>query len=207
MDVWIEGPAGRLHGVLWEPEQQPRAVIVICHPHPAHGGNMNSNVVHRAGRALERAGLAVLRFDFRGVRRSQGTHGGSGEEEGDLAAALGWLGERYPGLPLWAGGFSFGARTVVGLMARDPGSVARVLLLALPVLAYRCEAAAELRVPGLVLMAGGDSFGTRAALEERFPALCGRMEVHEIEGVDHFFAGALDLLQERVQSWATENLP
>lgn len=167
---------------------------------------MNSNVVHRSGRALERAGLAVLRFDFRGVRRSAGTHGGAGEEEGDLAAALAWLEERYPGLPLWAGGFSFGARTVVGLMAREPGSVKRVLLLALPVLAYPCEAAAELRLPGLVLMAGADPFGTRAAFEERFPTLSSRMEVDEIGGVDHFFAGALDLLQERVQSWATENL-
>ncbi len=207
MDVWIDGPAGRLHGVLWESEVPPRAVIVICHPHPAHGGNMNSNVVHRAGRALERAGLAVLRFDFRGVRRSAGTHDGGGEEEGDLAAALAWLAERYPGLPLWAGGFSFGARTVVGLTARDPGGVERVLLLALPVLAYPCEAAFDLHLPGLILMAGEDSFGTKEALEERFPGLCSRMEVDQIEGVDHFFAGALELLQERVQSWATKHLP
>jgi alpha/beta superfamily hydrolase len=207
MDVWIEGPAGRLHGVLWEPEASPRAAAVLCHPHPAHGGNMNSNVVHRAGRALERAGLAVLRFDFRGVRRSEGAHDGDGEEQGDLAAALAWLGERYPGLPLWAGGFSFGARTVVGLLARAPGSVERVLLLALPVLAYPCEEVEDLSLPGLILMGSADSFGTRAALEERFPGLVQRMEVEEIEGADHFFAGALDLLQARVQAWAAANLP
>ena len=207
MDVWIEGPAGRLHGVLWEPKAPPRAAAVLCHPHPAHGGNMNSNVVHRAGRALQRAGLAVLRFDFRGVRRSEGAHDGDGAEEGDLEAALAWLAGRYPGLPLWAGGFSFGARTAVGLLARAPGDVERVLLLALPVLAYPCEGAEDLRLPGLVLMGSADSFGTRAALEERLPGLVQRMEVEEIAGADHFFAGALDVLQARVQAWAAANLP
>ena len=54
-------------------------------------------------------------------------------------------------------------------------------------------------------MAGGDEFGTRGALEARFPELTTRMEVDEIPGVDHFFTGALDVLQARVQAWATAN--
>lgn len=202
MNVWIDGPAGRLHGVLWEPEGPARAAAVVCHPHPAHGGNMNSNVVYRAARGLQEAGLAVLRFDFRGVRRSEGTHDGSGAEEGDLEAALAWLEDRFPGLPRWAAGFSFGARTTVGLLARRPELARRVLLIALPVRAYPCEAAAHLEAPGLVLMAGADEFGTRADLEARFPELASRMEVDELPDLDHFFTGGLELLQARVQAWA-----
>jgi len=205
MIVWIDGPAGRLHGVLWEPDSSARAAAVVCHPHPSHGGNMNSNVVYRAARGLQEAGLAVLRFDLRGVRRSEGAHDGCGAEEGDLEAALAWLEARFPGLPRWAAGFSFGARTAAGLLARRPELAERVLLIALPVLAYPCEEAARLEVPGLILMAGGDEFGTRGALEARFPELTTRMEVDEIPGVDHFFTGALDVLQARVQAWATAN--
>lgn len=206
MNVWIDGPAGRLHGVLWEPDGPARAAAVVCHPHPAHGGNMNNNVVYRAARGLQEAGLAVLRFDFRSVRRSEGTHDGRGAEEGDLEAALGWLEARFPDLPRWAAGFSFGARTTTGLLARAPERAQRALLIALPVLAYPCLEAERLDVPGLILMAGEDEFGTRAALEARFPELAARMEVDEIDGADHFFTGALDVLQARVQAWATANL-
>lgn len=207
MDVAIDGPAGALHGVLWEPEGAPRAAAAVCHPHPEHGGTMDSNVVFRAARGLQAAGLAVLRFDFRGVRRSEGgRHGGDGAEE-DLAAALRWLGERYPDLPLWAGGFSFGARAVCGLLAREPGRVERVLLVALPVLAHPCEVARDLAVPGLVLTAEEDRFGARADLAEHLPELAERLEVREIAGAEHFFTGALDRLQEEVHSWAARNLP
>lgn len=202
MQVWIEGPVGRLHGELWEPEGEPKAVIALCHPHPAHGGTMSNNVVHRAGRALQEAGIAVLRFDFRGVRRSEGTHDGHGAEEGDLGAALAWLEDRFPGKALWAGGFSFGSRTTVGFLARNPSRVERVLLIALPVLAYTVDEAAELTLPGLALMAGDDTFGTKQALLARFPQLETRLEIDEIEGVDHFFTGALDELRNRVRDWA-----
>lgn len=167
---------------------------------------MDNNVVHRTARALEQAGVAVLRFDFRGVRRSEGSHDGHGAEEGDLAAALDWMTERFPDLELWAGGFSFGSRTAVGLLSRHPGRVARVLLVALPVLAYPIDEASQLTLPGLALMAGEDEFGTRVALEARFPALSQRLEIEEIEGVDHFFSGALPQLQERVHGWAARSL-
>lgn len=206
MEVIIQGPAGRLAGVLWEPEGAPlatRASVALCHPHPAHGGTMDNKVVFRVGRALQAAGLAVLRFNFRGVGASEGVHDGQGAEEGDLAAALDWLKQRYPDTPRWAAGFSFGSRTVCGLLAREPERVERVLLIALPVLAYPCAEAGQLTLPGLILMAGDDNFGTRAALEARFPDLTQRMTIDEVPGVDHFFTGALDDLQQRIEAWAS----
>ena len=116
---------GQLEAILKEPES-PVAAAVVCHPHPLGGGTMNNNVVYRAAKALNEAGLAVLRFNFRGVGASTGRHdGGAGEEE-DALAALDLLAQRYPDLPLWMAGFSFGARVGLTVGARD-GRIERLL--------------------------------------------------------------------------------
>jgi alpha/beta superfamily hydrolase len=205
--VTLQGPVGRLEAVLWEPEEvgrdsgSPRAVAVVAHPHPLHGGTMDNNVVHRTARGLYDAGLAVVRFNFRGTGASEGAHDGQGGEEEDLRAAVDWLAARYPGVDLWAAGFSFGARTVAGLAPKEP-RIARVVLVALPVLAYDCTFALKIQQPGAIFMAGEDGFGTRAALEKQMPELATRFHVDEVPGVDHFFTGALDELRARVRAWA-----
>ncbi|MEO0662707.1 MAG: hypothetical protein AAFZ87_14315, partial [Planctomycetota bacterium] len=148
---------------------------------------------------------AVLRFNFRGVGGSEGVHDGSGAEEEDLMAALGALEAEYPGVPLWAAGFSFGSRTVAGLAPREP-RIARVALVALPVIAYDCRMALDIRQPGGVFMAGDDTFGTLAVLSEQMPELLERFHVVEIDGVDHFFTGKLDELRASVAAWAQASL-
>ena len=205
--VTIQGPVGRLEGELWLPEDgsAPVAAAVVCHPHPLHGGTMKNNVVHRTARGLNDAGLAVLRFNFRGVGASEGVHDGHGAEEEDLAAALTYLDEAFPGVPLWAGGFSFGSRTLVGLAPRDP-RIQRVLLVALPVIAYDCSAALEVTQPGAIIMAGDDTFGTLEVLTHKLPGLVNHFHVEEIPDVDHFFTGKLDELRLRVRDWATSQL-
>src|SRR5450755_3950806 len=106
----LEGPAGKLEALLDAPEDaEPRAVALICHPHPLFGGTLHNKVVYRTARALRHSGHAVLRFNFRGVGKSQGRHAhGIGEIE-DARAALAWLRARYPGLPYTLAGFSFGS--------------------------------------------------------------------------------------------------
>lgn len=205
--VQIPGPVGRLEAELWLPEAPgtPPAAAVVCHPHPLHGGTMRNNVVHRTARGLHDAGLAVLRFNFRGVGGSEGVHDGEGAEEEDLAAALSYLGTQVPGVPLWAAGFSFGSRTVVGLAPRDE-RIERVALIALPVIAYDCSRALDVRQPGGIFMAGEDTFGTLDVLRRQMPALLDRFHVEEVEGVDHFFTGKLDDLRARVGNWARTSL-
>lgn len=205
--VQIPGPVGRLEGELWLPDggATPAAAAVFCHPHPLHGGTMRNNVVHRAARGLHDAGLAVLRFNFRGVGGSEGVHDGEGAEEEDLAAALTFLAEQVPGVPLWAGGFSFGSRTTVGLAPRDP-RIERVVLVALPVIAYDCSRALDVPQPGAIFMAGDDTFGTLEVLRGQMPALLERFHVEEVDGVDHFFTGKLDDLRARISNWARASL-
>ena len=104
----IAGPAGRLEALLEEPEHdEPREAILVCHPHPQHGGTMHNKVVYRLARGFRKAGAVVLRFNFRGVNLSEGEYGhGFGEVE-DAGASLAWLRERYPELPLFARGIFF----------------------------------------------------------------------------------------------------
>src|SRR3954464_11755668 len=116
----LSGPAGRLEALIDEPSTPPRAAAVFAHPLPTHGGTMHTKAVFQGAKGLVRIGCAVLRFNFRGVGRSEGTFDqGEGEKE-DFRAALDYMAARYPGVPLWAAGFSFGAWVALEVGAGDP---------------------------------------------------------------------------------------
>jgi uncharacterized protein len=115
----LTGPAGRLEALIDEPSGAPRAAVVFAHPLPTHGGTMHTKAVFQGAKGLVRIGCVVLRFNFRGVGRSEGTFDqGPGEME-DFRAALDYMNERYPGVPLWAAGFSFGAWIALETGATD----------------------------------------------------------------------------------------
>jgi alpha/beta superfamily hydrolase len=115
----LKGPAGRLEALLEEPSGEARAAVVFAHPLPTHGGTMHTKAVYQGSKGLLRAGCAVLRFNFRGVGASEGSFtGGPGERE-DFTAALDYMAVKYPGLPLWAAGFSFGAWIALETGAAD----------------------------------------------------------------------------------------
>jgi hypothetical protein len=210
MQLFIPGPVGRLEARLWEPpgDEPARAAVVFCHPHPLFGGTMNSTVCFRVARALQEAGLAVLRFNFRGAGLSEGEHDGAGGEEGDLEAALDWLTECYPALALWTGGTSFGARCAVAhaVHTRRPS---RIVLVALPVTAFDCSAIEDLDTPGLLCQGEADEFGNLAELEARHPDLYGGLELAEVGRADHFFEGRIgalgNLVRERARRWLAED--
>jgi len=105
----LTGPAGTLEALLDEPSGSPRAAVVFAHPLPTHGGTMHTKAVFQGTKGLVRAGCAVLRFNFRGVGKSDGTFDAGEGEKGDFTAALDYVAAKYPDLPLWAAGFSFGA--------------------------------------------------------------------------------------------------
>jgi alpha/beta superfamily hydrolase len=206
MDLFLPGPAGRLEAKLWEPEDGgPRAAIVFCHPHPLYGGTLDNKVVFRAARGLQKAGLAVLRFNFRGVRRSEGRHEGKTGEVDDMGAALDWMQARHPEVELWGGGFSFGARIAAQRAVTDT-RIARLVLVALPVLAFDVSYIEAVTQPGFILMAEKDEFGTLAELERRFPRVLARFETSEVPGVGHFFDDLTSEVQSRVQAYAERAL-
>lgn len=117
----LRGPAGRLEAILDTPEPAPvRAAVVFAHPHPQHGGTMHTKVVFQGAKALTRIGGAVLRFNFRGVGASEGAFDSGEGEQADFRAALDYMTGRYPGVQLWAAGFSFGSWVALEVGALDP---------------------------------------------------------------------------------------
>ena len=125
-----------------------------------------------------------------------------------MESASAWLQERYPGAPLWASGFSFGARTALLYSARSE-VVERALLVALPVAAFACPGLDELKIPALVLQAGDDEYGNQEAVRERFPNLPKGVRTACLRGTDHFFRGRLDaleaLIEETAKAWLKES--
>lgn len=200
MEVEIPGPVGRLSGVVELPAGAPRGAAIVCHPHPRHGGTRGNTLVVRTARALRSEGLVTLRFDFRGVGSSEGTHDGTQEVE-DASAALQYLAGANPGLSLWAAGYSFGARIAAELALRD-GEVERLVLIAFPCALYSPAFLARLSQPGLLVLGGADPFGTRADLERALPRLPATLEVREIPAADHFFRGRTPLVEELVREYA-----
>jgi len=198
----FDGPAGRLEAVLMHPDGPPVAAAVVCHAHPLHGGMMHFKPVFRAAKALQSAGVAALRFNFRGVGRSTGSHDhGSGEQE-DARAALFELERRFPGLPLVLGGFSFGATTALRVAARDP-RVRAVLALGYPLLrAADTAPLAAVRPPRLFVQGEHDEFGPGEALRALVLPLAPPREIVIVPGADHYFTERLEELHSAVAGWA-----
>lgn len=198
----IPGPAGRLEAILMRPAAGPVAAAVVCHAHPLHGGMMHFKVVFRAARALQGQGLAALRFNFRGVGRSEGAHDHGRGEQDDVAAALDEMQRRFPALPLVLGGFSFGSAVSLRIGAKD-GRVDALFALGFPVsMVPDTTFLGSIRRPCLFVQGEHDEFGAAAGLREtarQVPAA----SLVVVPGADHFFSDHLDDLQAAVGAWAS----
>jgi len=198
----IDGPAGRIEALLMHTEGPAAAAGVVCHAHPLHGGVMHFKVVFRAARALRDNGVAALRFNFRGVGRSEGAHDSGVGEQDDVVAAMEELGRRYPELPIVLGGFSFGAAMALRVAARDPRPRA---LFALGFPLARPEAQdgflEKVKAPRLFVQGGSDEFGAGDALEAVAASLPRPVTTQVVEGADHFFSGHLDAVESTLGGW------
>lgn len=176
---------------------------MVCHPHPLFGGTMHTKAVYRAAQGLVEAGLSALRFNFRGVGGSTGSHAGGVGERDDALAALDWLAARYPGLPLVAGGFSFGSLVGMAVGAGDPRVVA-LLGLGLPVERserYDYTFLAQAPKPVLVVQGEGDEFGAGERVAAHLAPLGAHISLVRVPGADHYFTGRLEELKEAVRHY------
>jgi alpha/beta superfamily hydrolase len=194
---WIAGPDGRLEAMLEEPEHAPpvRAALV-CHPHPLYGGTMHNKVVHRLARGLRTTGAVVLRFNFRGVGQSQGTHANGAGEVEDARTALAWLRVRYPDLPFELGGFSFGSRVVLRLGCET--HPARIIAVGFPTKGMDPSFLRSCDVEKIFIQSTHDEHGPKAQLEELFTEFAEPKRLLWVEAQNHFFDGGLDLLEKTV---------
>jgi len=202
----IPGPTGALEIHLDEvPDRQATAPIaVICHPHPLFGGTMTNKVVHMIARTFKGMGIATLRFNFRGVGRSQGHYDEGRGEQDDLLAAVAWMREQYPGAPLWLGGFSFGS--AVALACWQRAGAERLLLVAPPVEHEYFPQTAVEGISWMVIMGSADEVVSPNAVSRWVSAQPHAPKYCYLEGASHFFHGRLiDLRETLQQAWTTPN--
>lgn len=198
----LAGPAGILESILMHPDGEPQGAAVVCHAHPLHGGVMHFKPVFRAAKALQQHGLAVLRFNFRGVGRSQGTHDDGNGEQDDVRAALSEMERRFPGLPQVVGGFSFGSVMAARVGAVD-ARVRALCLLGFPLRSVQTTAYLDgVTKPRLFVQGQNDAFGNGEAIRALVEPLPPPRDLVVVPGADHFFTGHLEAMQSAVDAWA-----
>lgn len=205
--LMLRGPAGRLEASLWTGKRADADLAaVVCHPHPLYGGTMHNKVVFRAARSLQRLGLPVLRFNFRGAGLSEGEHDHGRGEADDLRAALDFLAEEFPGRTMVLAGFSFGAWVGLRVGCADP-RVTEIIGLGLPVNSSDLSYLRECTKPKLILHGSRDQHGDAEAVRRLVEQCPKPKRLIIVEGADHFFAGKLDQVAEAIDAWLGERHP
>lgn len=164
------------------------AAVVMCHPHPQYGGDMDSPVVTGLAAHLGRAGAATLRFNFRGTGRSEGAYAHGIGEADDARAAVALLREKSRIDTVALAGYSFGA--MVALKAgHDHEDVDRLIAIAPPLPMFDVTFLYACAKPKLFLLGDGDQYCSYATLEQLGARLAGPTALHRLPGADHFLAG------------------
>lgn len=195
----IAGPAGALEVVYELPVNLPRALAVICHPHPLFGGALTNKVVHTLARTLNQDGMVSVRFNFRGVGASEGAHDQGRGETGDALAVIAWARARWPGLPLTLAGFSFGG--MVALQAAVQAQPVRVISVAPAVTRTEFGAVPRPAGPWLIVQGDADEVIDPAAVLRFAADFTPPPQCVVLAGVGHFFHGRLDELADAVRTF------
>ena len=206
-NLFIPASVGQLEAILKEPAGAAKGVALVCHPHPMGGGTMHNKVVFRAAAGLVDAGLITLRFNFRGVGASDGTHDGAAEKQ-DVRDCLDYLAGNYPNMPVTLAGFSFGTRMGSEVGMSDE-RVVRLISIGTPVDKYKdFDYLENLRKPILFIHGDADEFGSVESLQKLVDKVSKNTatEVVVFENCGHFFDEHLSELRDTVKEWTIKQL-
>jgi len=204
-EVIINGPEGRLEGRYY-PAKRPHAPIaLLLHPHPQHGGTMNNKVVYQLYQMFVRRGFATLRFNFRGVGRSQGSFDRGEGELSDAASALDWLQSQNQDAPMcWIAGFSFGAWIGMQLLMRRP-EITGFVSVSPPANMYDFSFLAPCPASGLITHGDLDDIVPQESVTELIAKLAKQKDViidfQVLKGATHFYNEHLDELEQTVSGY------
>jgi uncharacterized protein len=218
----LSGSAGRLEALLDEPapagsvgadgivsaghERGVRAAVVFAHPHTEYGGTMHTKVVYQAAKALSRIGCAVLRFNFRGAGASAGQFTNGPGEMDDVRAALTAMTEKYPEVPLWAAGMSFGAWVALTVGAEDP-RVSTLIGIALPITRYDFGAVERSTKAKFFIQGEFDELCPLKEMRAFYARAAEPKELLVIDTADHLFDGKVSqvagAIEDLLGDWTT----
>ena len=204
-EVIFNGPAGRIEG-RYQPGKEPNAPIaIVLHPHPEFGGTMNNQIVYHLYYMFAERGFAVLRFNSRGIGRSQGMFDHGLGELSDAAAALDWLQTiNHESKGCWIAGFSFGAWIGMQLLMRRP-EVEGFLSIAPQENLYDFSFLAPCPSSGLIIHGEEDRVTPPSSVQRLVDKLKLQkgitIEQQTVPGANHFFENKVDELIERCSEY------
>lgn len=207
-EVNIVGPEGRLEGRYHhQPNTDRSPIALILHPHPQFGGTMNNKVVYNLFHAFARKGFSALRFNFRGVGKSQGAFDNGQGELSDAASALDWLQTSNPNASAcWVAGFSFGAWISMQLLMRRP-EIDSFISVAPPANVLDFSFLAPCPASGLIVHGANDDIVPTEEVEKLAAKLQSQRGIEityeTIAGANHFFEEKLPDLDTQVERYLT----
>ena len=210
-EVIFNGPDGRLEGRYHQSKKPGAPIAIILHPHPLHGGNMNNRVVFIMFNNFVERGFSVLRFNFRGVGRSQGAFDNGVGELSDAAYAFDWMQQFNGNSPFcWIGGYSFGALISMQLMMRRP-EIEGFVSISPPAGTEDFSFLAPCPSSGLIIHGDKDTHISLDAVKKLAQKLDGQKNISVnlsvVKGADHFYKDNMDNLSKEVASYLEKSLP
>ncbi len=209
-EIIITGPDGRLES-RYQPAKSPNGPLaLLLHPHPAHGGTMNNKVVYHLHHAFLRRGFGALRFNFRGVGRSQGRFDRGEGELSDAAAALDWMQSYNPNAAsVWIAGFSFGAWIGMQLLMRRP-EIDGFISVAPPANVHDFTFLAPCPASGMIVHGDQDTIVPEESVAKLVQKLSSQrgitIDYRIVKGADHFFTGKTEELVDHVNDYLDKAL-
>lgn len=209
-EIIIPGPEGRLEGRYHHSDQKAAPIVVVLHPHPLYGGTMNNKIVYRIFHSFVEAGFSVLRFNFRGVGKSQGRYDNGIGEMADAATALDWLQQQNPDAPTcWIAGFSFGAWISMQLLMRRP-EIEGFVAVSPPANLYDFSFLSPCPAAGLITQGDKDDVVTEESVSKLATRLgtqqATRVDYKIIPGADHYYRGVEEELGKNVNEYVVQRM-
>ncbi|MBS0286202.1 MAG: alpha/beta hydrolase [Proteobacteria bacterium] len=197
----IDGPAGHLELLTLSAKNQAKGVAIICHPHPQHQGTMHNKVVHTLSRAFFHKDVHSVRFNYRGVGKSEGEFADSKGEIEDLFAVIAWCQKVLPSSKLWLAGFSFGAYIAANGAIKYPCE--QLFSIAPAVTNQPFESLPVLGCPWVIIQPEEDEVIDPKAVyawTEKQAQIEPQLSLHKIPQSSHFFHGKLVILRNLVEA-------
>jgi uncharacterized protein len=197
----LAGPAGGLEALIETPEADgrvtaPAAFGVVLHPHPLYGGTMDNKVVWTLARAFQQLGAPTIRFNFRGVGASAGSHDEGRGETADALAVIAFARQRWPGAGLWLAGFSFGG--AVAVRVAGEARPARLVLVAPGINKTDVSDAGPPACPWLVVQGEADDVVPAEVVIGWARRLSPAPELSVLPDTGHYFHGRINELRDTV---------
>lgn len=203
----IKGPVGNIE-IEAHQLKESREAAVICHPHPLFGGAMSNKVVYTLGKLFEELQIPYVKFNFRGVGKSEGQHDQGKGEQDDLKAVMDWIQQETHCEKFWLAGFSFGSFIAYQVALSLPEKISAMLLVAPPVHHYSFSNT-PIHFPWLVAQGDADEVVPPDEVYQWLKTQPTPAQVLEFSGTGHFFHGKLTELKNRIQreiqKWHSEN--